>query len=74
MSRLEAATSALSEELPSSSLRQTLLVTARRFKSIWFELGALLVRARDQASYQQWGYPTFEDYCWDGAALQVDLV
>jgi len=43
MSRLEAATSALSEELPSSSLRQTLLVTARRFKSIWFEVGALLV-------------------------------
>src|SRR5262249_34388294 len=63
MSRLEAATSALSEELPASSLRQTLLVTARRFKSIWFELGALLGRARDQASHQQSGYPTFEDYC-----------
>jgi len=74
MSRLEAATSALSEELPSSSLRQTLLVTARRFKSIWFELGALLVRARDQASYQQWGYPTFEDYCWKELRLRRQTV
>jgi hypothetical protein len=74
MSRLEAVTSALSEELPASSLRQTLLVTARRFKSIWFELGALLVRVRDQASHQQWGYPTFEDYCWKELRLRRQTV
>jgi len=64
MTRLDAAGQPRSDQIPAGSLRHNLLLTARRFKSIWFELGALLVRARDEASYEEWGYPTFEDYCW----------
>jgi hypothetical protein len=63
MSRLEAAGHPRSDQIPAGSLRHNLLLTAQRFKSIWFEFGALLVRARDEASYEEWGYPTFEDYC-----------
>jgi hypothetical protein len=45
------------------SFRQTVLLAARRFKSSWAELGKLLQQVRNDASYQDWGYPTFEAYC-----------
>src|SRR5260370_7530039 len=63
MSTLEAAGQPRGDQIPAGSLRHNLLLTGQRFKSIWFEFGALLVRARDEASYEEWGYPTFEDYC-----------
>src|ERR1700687_1434375 len=50
-------------DVPPGSLRHTALLTAKRFKSIWVEFGALLVRVRDGLQYQQWGYSTFEEYC-----------
>jgi hypothetical protein len=45
------------------SFRQTVLLAARRFKSSWVELGKLLQQVRNDASYQDWGYPSFETYC-----------
>lgn len=45
------------------SLRHTVLLTAKRFKSSWVELGKLLVQVRDQALFEEWGYPSFESYC-----------
>lgn len=45
------------------SFRQTVLLAAKRFKSSWAELGKLLQQVRNDASYQDWGYPSFESYC-----------
>lgn len=45
------------------SFRHTVLLAAKRFKSTWAELGRLLVKVRDEALFEQWGYPTFEAYC-----------
>ncbi|MEW5737767.1 MAG: hypothetical protein AB1938_02515 [Myxococcota bacterium] len=49
-------------EVPPGSFRQTVLHAARRFKSSWVELGKLLVKVRDEAMWQDWGYPSFESY------------
>ena len=61
MSELEAAVEG--EALGTRSFRRTVLLAARRFKSTWFELGKLLVRVRDEAKYEEWGFETFESYC-----------
>lgn len=45
------------------SMRQTVLFAAKKFKSSWAELGKLLVQVRDQALFEQWGFPSFEAYC-----------
>jgi hypothetical protein len=58
MSELEAAVEG--EALGTRSFRRTVLSAARRFKSTWFELGKLLVRVRDEAKYEEWGFETFE--------------
>lgn len=50
-------------EVPPGSLRQTVLLAAKRFKSSWVDLGKLLVKVRNDASFEEWGYPTFEAYC-----------
>ena len=50
-------------QVPPGSFRQTVLLAAKRFKSSWVELGKLLVKVRDEALYEQWGYPTFDAYC-----------
>jgi hypothetical protein len=63
MRNAEAAAGEDLAEIPPGSLRHTALLTAKRFKSIWVEFGALLVRVRDGLQYQQWGYSTFEEYC-----------
>jgi hypothetical protein len=44
-------------------LRHAVLLSARRFKSTWVELGKLLTQVRDQALFDGWGYPSFEAYC-----------
>jgi hypothetical protein len=61
MSELEVAVEG--EALGTRSFRRTVLLAARRFKSTWFELGKLLVRVRDEAKYEEWGFETFESYC-----------
>lgn len=50
-------------EVEPGSFRQTVLLAAKRFKSSWVELGKLLQQVRNDASYQDWGYPSFESYC-----------
>ena len=50
-------------QVPPGSFRQTVLLAAKRFKSSWVELGKLLVKVRDEALFEQWGYPTFDAYC-----------
>ncbi len=47
----------------STGFRQTVVVAAKRFKSSWVDLGKLLVKVRDSALYETWGYPSFEAYC-----------
>src|SRR5689334_4254591 len=50
-------------ERSAGSLRQSVLMAAKRFKSSWADLGKLLVKVRDERLYEEWGYPTFETYC-----------
>jgi hypothetical protein len=50
-------------EVPPGSFRQTVLLAARRFKSSWVDLGKLLVKVRNEALFEDWGYPSFEAYC-----------
>jgi hypothetical protein len=47
----------------SDPVRLTVLAASRRFKSTWVELGKLLVKVRDEALFEGWGYPSFEAYC-----------
>ncbi len=63
MSNVDAAISMKAREVPQGSLRHTVLLSAKRFKSTWVELGKLLVQVRDQALFEEWGYPSFELYC-----------
>lgn len=50
-------------EVPPGSFRQTVLLAAKRFKSSWVDLGKLLVKVRNDALFEEWGYPSFESYC-----------
>ena len=50
-------------EVEPGSLRQTVLLAAKRFKSSWVELGKLLAKVRNDGTFQEWGYPSFETYC-----------
>jgi hypothetical protein len=50
-------------EVPPGSLRHTVVLAAKRFKASWVELGKLLVKVRNEALFEDWGYPTFETYC-----------
>lgn len=63
MSTDEAIIASKISEVPPGSFRQTVLLAAKRFKSSWVELGKLLVKVRNDALYEQWGYPSFEAYC-----------
>ena len=59
----QAAMAEKAAELTPGSLRHQVLQTAQRFKSSWVELGALLVRVRNEGAWEDWGFKTFEDYC-----------
>jgi hypothetical protein len=52
-----------SQAAPDAGFRQTVLLASKRFKSSWVDLGKLLVRVRDQALFDTWGFPSFETYC-----------
>jgi len=52
-------------EVATGSYRHVVLLAAKRFKSSWVELGKLLTKVRNEALYQQWGYDTFESYCFN---------
>lgn len=49
--------------VPVGTLRHSVLLASKRFKSSWVELGKLLTEVRDQALFEQWGYESFEAYC-----------
>lgn len=53
----------LMRELDPDTPRYRVLATARQFKSSWVELGEELVKVKNKAEYQSWGYENFDDYC-----------
>ena len=63
MSNAEAAIASKISEVPPGSFRQTVLLASKRFKSSWVELGKLLATVRNDGTYTEWGYPSFETYC-----------
>ncbi|XXF75034.1 hypothetical protein P2318_18355 [Myxococcaceae bacterium GXIMD 01537] len=63
VSAAEADIALRAKNVPPGTFRHTVLVAAKRFKSTWAELGKLLVQVRDQAQFEEWGYPSFEAYC-----------
>src|SRR2546430_6197632 len=62
MSNVDAALAEKAREVPPGSFRHTVLLSARRFKASWVELGKLLVQVRDQATFGEWGYESFDQY------------
>lgn len=54
---------AVMRKLDPASPRYRVLVSARDFKSSWFNLGEQLQSVRRQQLFSEWGYPSFEDYC-----------
>ena len=53
----------LLQQLPPDSERYRVLLSAKRFKSSWVELGESLTRVANTGQFQEWGYTSFEDYC-----------
>lgn len=53
----------LLQELPPDSERYRILISAKRFKSSWTELGESLTRVANTGQFHEWGYTSFEDYC-----------
>ncbi len=51
------------QNVPPGSLRHQVLQASKRFKATWAEMGKLLVRVRDEAAWEGWGYDSFETYC-----------
>lgn len=51
------------EELDPSSVRYQVLVSLRKFRSSWVELGRLLTEIAYGGDYKEWGYEDFEIYC-----------
>jgi hypothetical protein len=53
----------LLQQIPPESERYQVLVSVRRFKSSWAELGEWLTRVATSGQFQEWGYSSFEEYC-----------
>lgn len=53
----------LLQQLPPDSERYQVLISAKRFKSSWTELGESLTRVANTGQFHDWGYTSFEDYC-----------
>ena len=53
----------LLQQLPPDSERYRVLISAKRFKSSWAELGESLTRVANSGQFHDWGYTSFEDYC-----------
>lgn len=63
MATAEEVITRMASNVEPGSLRHTVLLAARRFKSSWVELGKLLAQVRHEGLFQEWGYPNFEAYC-----------
>lgn len=53
----------LLQQLPPDSERYRVLISAKRFKSSWAELGESLTKVANGGQFHDWGYTSFEDYC-----------
>ena len=53
----------LLQQLSPDSERYQVLMSAKRFKSSWAELGESLTRVANTGEFHDWGYASFEDYC-----------
>ena len=53
----------LLQQLSPDSERYQVLMSAKRFKSSWAELGESLTRVANTGQFHGWGYTSFEDYC-----------
>ena len=51
------------EELPEGSPRRRILEAVRRYKASWVELARLLVQAKREESWREWGHASFDRYC-----------
>ncbi len=51
------------EHLQPGTERYEVLDRAKRFKSSWVELGEKLLDVSKSASFREWGYGSFEEYC-----------
>ena len=60
MSNVDDVLAQKAREVPPGSFRHTVLLSARRFKASWVELGKLLVQVRDEALFQEWGFESFD--------------
>jgi len=63
MANVEAELERKALTVPPGSIRQAVLLAAKRFKSSWVELGKLLGKVRNEGTFQDWGYQTFDAYC-----------
>lgn len=50
-------------QIEKGSLRHSILVCAKNFKSSWIELGQYLLTVYQDKEYKRWGYLSFEVYC-----------
>lgn len=57
-----------------SDLRQTVLLASKRFKSSWVEMGKLLVEVLQKEAWQEWGYESFDAYCYRELRLKKATV
>ena len=62
------------EELDPQSLRYQVLVSLRKFRSSWVELGKLLTDVAYGGDYKDWGYDDFEVYCASELGLKKPTV
>lgn len=62
------------EELDPQSLRYQVLVSLRKFRSSWVELGKLLTDVAYGGDYKDWGYDDFEIYCASELGLKKPTV
>ncbi len=61
--RAEAEIEAKLQTLDPSSKRYGVLSSARDFKVAWIELGQRLTKVKEEGTWEEWGYSSFEAYC-----------
>ena len=74
MSSAEAVIDSKVAEVPPGTFRHTVLLTAKRFKSSWVDLGKQLVKVHHAGTWQEWGYQSFEGYCFRELRLRKQTV
>lgn len=60
-----------SSSLEPGSLRHQALEAAKRFKTSWVELGRMLWTVWRERKFREWGYLTFEAYCFKEISIRA---